>query len=1113
MTNNGTNGYSAQLINGRYQLLNKIGSGGMGTVYRAIDRLNAEQVALKQVSTPTDQLVFLSRTDDGDQRMGLAQEFRMLATLRHPNIISVLDYGFGVDRQPYFTMELLENAQNLLDAGRDQPPAQKTSLILQVLQALTYLHRRGIIHRDLKPGNIMVVNGQAKVLDFGLSIKHEQDGHDSGSGGRTSGTLAYMAPENLSGEAVTESSDLYSVGIIAYELFMGRHPFRTEALTSLIEDILKTQPDVSSPQLDPRLGVVLSRLLAKSPSERYPNTVEAIKALAEATDQPVPAETIAMRESFLQAARLVGRDAELNQLSDALQQTIQGQGSTWLVGGESGVGKSRLLDELRTLAMVEGMTVLQGQATSETRFVFQLWRDVLRRLVLATDLSLLEEGVLQPLVPDISTLKGHEVPDAPPLDPQATLQRLLGVIEDVLYRQQQPLLIILEDLHWVGESLDILSRLSKSAPNRPLMIVGSYRDDERPDLPNLLPEAKLLKLQRLSQQNIAELSESILGEAGRENQIVNFLQRETEGNVFFLVEVMRALAEEVGQLDAIAHRTLPQHVFAGGINQVVQHRLNRVAPESRPLLESAAVVGRELDLAVLRKLAPQVNLDNWLTHCGEVAVLEVQDGRWRFSHDRLREGLLNSLGDDQRRSLHSQVARSIEAAYADPAKLSGTLAYHWDQAGNDDKVAYYAILAGDDAAALYAYSRARTFYQSALNALSRLPDNEENRRHRVETATKYATVSWATDDPSKNLARLSEAEPLAKALSDATEPSGRLRLARVHYWMGRNYYLLNSPRDAINYYRQALAVGQEYHEEELIMIPSSFIGQAMTLQGHFRKALQLLQMAGPLFEKAQNWPEWIRAMGFTGLSLLATGPYAEGVALVERGLARAKAMNYATGIGGSYIYLCPATLVGGEYTRLLEMSNKAIEVASQVNDKVFIYMGYGFRAWAEAKLGHAEAARDSMAHSRAVGESIGGRLLLSDWFAAANAEIALAAKDYGQAFELAQQAAAFSKSVGGVFAEGLAARICGEALMAMPAPRLEEAETHFTASVQAFETGDGRIDAARTHASWGLLRRAIGDEPSAREHFEKALAQFVESGLLHEVAKVRQWMDNQPARP
>src|SRR5690349_17235130 len=250
----------------------------MGTVYRAIDRLNGEQVALKQVSAPTEQLIFLSRTDDGDQRMGLAQEFKMLATLRHPNIISVLDYGFDADRQPYFTMELLENAQNLLEAGRDTTLAQKASLLVQVLQALTYLHRRGIIHRDLKPGNIMVVNEQAKVLDFGLSKRHERDEGDGAGSGRTSGTLAYMAPENLRGEAVTESSDLYAVGVMAYELFLGRHPFRTEMLTWLMEDILQAQPDLTGPDVNPRLAYVLSRFLAKTPEERYPNTLEAIKA-------------------------------------------------------------------------------------------------------------------------------------------------------------------------------------------------------------------------------------------------------------------------------------------------------------------------------------------------------------------------------------------------------------------------------------------------------------------------------------------------------------------------------------------------------------------------------------------------------------------------------------------------------------------------------------------------------------------------------------------------------------------------------------------------------------------------------------------------------------------
>src|SRR5262249_42494050 len=144
-------------------------------------------------------------------RLTLAREFRVLASLRHPNIISVLDYGFDDDLSPYFTMELLEGAESIMKAGASLSTDGKIDLLAQTLQALAYLHRRGVIHRDLKPGNVMVVGGRVKVLDFGVSTLRARDGE----GGRVLvGTLPYMAPELLLGEAASEASDLYAIGTI-----------------------------------------------------------------------------------------------------------------------------------------------------------------------------------------------------------------------------------------------------------------------------------------------------------------------------------------------------------------------------------------------------------------------------------------------------------------------------------------------------------------------------------------------------------------------------------------------------------------------------------------------------------------------------------------------------------------------------------------------------------------------------------------------------------------------------------------------------------------------------------------------------------------------------------
>ena len=159
-------------ITNRYQIIAPLGQGGMGIVYKVYDRLNKEYVALKQVLLPEKQLDFASKSSTENietLRLNLAQEFSILATLRHPHILSVLDYGFDVQGQPFYTMTLLDDGQDFKTYADGLPTEEKVELIAQVLQALIYLHRRNILHRDLKPENVLITKaGQVKVMDLGL---------------------------------------------------------------------------------------------------------------------------------------------------------------------------------------------------------------------------------------------------------------------------------------------------------------------------------------------------------------------------------------------------------------------------------------------------------------------------------------------------------------------------------------------------------------------------------------------------------------------------------------------------------------------------------------------------------------------------------------------------------------------------------------------------------------------------------------------------------------------------------------------------------------------------------------------------------------------------------
>jgi len=768
-------GHTMQDINNRYQMIDQLGSGGMGTVYRVKDRLNGEVVALKQVNVSGKHLLSNITTTTTNKtanlRMVLAQEFRTLASLRHRHIVSVLDYGFDADGQPYFTMELLSNAKTLVAYGKDKPLETQVDLILQMLQALAYLHQSDMIHRDIKPANVLVTeDGIVKMLDFGLAV-------EAGSPTDIVGTLAYIAPEVLQGKGISIASDLYAVGMMAYEMFAGQHPFNLSSNTQLLAQILSQVPPTLTELSDyGELNEILERLLAKNPVERFQNARDVIIGLCHAVGRSMPEEDDDIRESFLQAARFVGRHKELSLMEEALQGVLSGYGSAWLIGGESGVGKSRLMDEVRIMALVHGAIVLKGQAAERRRAPYHLWVDALRRLVLSTEVLSLEASVLKRIIPDIEDLLGYAVEDAPEIDRVSEQQRIIAAIVNLLRKQSQPVVLLLEDLQWSQESLEPVRQLVRDLHDKPLLIIGNYRDDEAPDLPKLVPEMEIIKLERLSDEEIAELSEVMIGPDGRKPHILELLREETEGNTFFLVEVVRALAQTAGGLSNISQVTLPSTIFARGIRKIVRRRIERLRATDIHYLQLAAVLGRQIDRRIMRGLIQQTDLDSWLLRCTEAAILEFADENWRFTHDKLREGVLEDIEPSILPDLHHQLAQMIENVYPDDNRWAAVLVDHYRAAGNTEKEAQYAVIAGQMAVSLSEYGEARRLCEGLLQVLP--PDD-------VQTRLKLLHILASTHFYQS---RYEESESYyQQALNLARDAGDSLMQATAHQGLGRLY--------------------------------------------------------------------------------------------------------------------------------------------------------------------------------------------------------------------------------------------------------------------------------------------------------------------------------------
>jgi predicted ATPase len=1104
------------VVDRSYQLLEQLGEGGMGTVFRARHLLNNQVVALKLVSPrcrAEDGAASVSRFQgDIELRLALAREFQTLASLHHPNVIRVQSYGFDDQQGSYFTMELLEHARTILRTEEGTPDADKVLLVAQLLRALSYIHRRGVIHRDIKPGNVLVVRGEVKLLDFGIAA-------GDANGGELAGTFQYMAPELLYGSTPSVASDLYAVGLILHQLLTGHMPSHdadlprsvppqggqpvtslTMALGRLEQESGDTRPELPINISGP-LGGVVRKLLRPHPADRYQDADSVLRDLSQALLLDIPVETTETRESFLRATVLVGRDAELTLLRERLSDCQQGTGCAVLLGGESGVGKSRLLAELRTLALVYGFWTAEGQSVTEGGTYYQEWLPLLRALCLRVDVSDEAAAVLKPMLPDIATLLGRPIADPPVIPAEGVPARLTATLHTLLGRLQRPLLVILEDIHWGrSESLSLLRELSQSIARYPVMLVVTYRSDETPELPEQLPSVQLLLLRRLGHAQIAQLSESMLGAVGKRPELVEYLERQTEGNVFFLIEIVRALAEDVGGLQLIGQGTLPESLLTTGIERIVERRVEHVAPEYRPVLAFAATLGRTLDVRALMQAFPTLALRSMLLQCANAAVLESQGAEWRFAHDKLRETILRRLGREEARALNLQVAQALEAAYVGVERTakSSLLAHHYGEAGAHEAALRYLIMAGDSAAALFLLGEARRHYAAARATFERLPETAELRRLLVDVLLRQVQTGLLNDATEVQLQRMAQARAILEGLSAsaAARREDRLRSARVDYYVGRAYHYSGQPAQAIKYYRRVLPVAQEFDDQELLTTPSYVIGIALCLQGQFARARSLLERARAPMERLQGPSvDTIRCISYYGIALSGSGQRQRALIELRRAQQLAEAGNQPVHLVIYNVIAGVSSYVSGDWPATIEVFERAYAISQKTSEQLFAYIALDFMGWCKTHLGQHREAMELRARAVTMREAVGGGIV-RDWFDAAEAEILLNLGRTEEALARARAAADASRSADLPFSRAVAERLTGVAMARLGASPLDY-EPHLAASLLICAQHDQVINSAHTERTWAVLCQQRGDHAKAQEHAQRALAALRAEGYEH----------------
>jgi serine/threonine protein kinase/predicted ATPase len=740
---------------GPYGIVSLLGAGGMGEVYLARDDRLARDVALKVLKDD------LGGPDIVDRFL---REARAASALNHPAIVTIHDVGeSSIGR--YLVMEFVEGT-TLRAMLKNHPSLEAVARIgRQVAGALSAAHAHGIVHRDIKPENIMVrSDGYVKLLDFGLArVAFEHSSIETTMAetqpGLFLGTVLYMSPEQARGETVGPASDIFSFGVVLYELATGRHPFMITADLAVVHTILAEPPLAPSrfnPEIPERLEQSLLRMLEKDPRRRL-TSVEVEDILSNLT---APDSLIRVRPRT--SRQTVRRAAEWSHLMAVLEATASSHGVVFTIAGEPGIGKTTFVDEALDelsargtgwrfgrgqcseqlasasafLPIIEALdSLLKSDSTGSVarlmRLVAPTWYVQTAPLAVQDDDRLLAD------------VKGAS---------EGRRKRELSSFLDELSRLH-PIAFFLDDLHWADAStVDLIGYLAPRLTTMRVVILGTVRqtDVEVAKRPFVVLKRELqaralcreLLLPFLSRDHVAQYLSLEFPRHDFPVEFAELVHARTEGNPLFMTDLVRYLRERGGIVEengiwrVVESLERVQESVPESVRSMVLRKIDQLEDTDRKLLVAASVQGIQFDsAAVARALAIDAEhveerlqvLDREHAFVRFIEEGEFPDGtlslRYAFVHGLYRNALYESLRGTRRASMSRTIANALEALSGEKAAgMASLLAVLYEAARDCLRAAHYFVIAAQDSLRISAHREAVALSTRGLASLEKLPD-------------------------------------------------------------------------------------------------------------------------------------------------------------------------------------------------------------------------------------------------------------------------------------------------------------------------------------------------------------------------------------------------------
>jgi predicted ATPase len=859
-----------------YEVQEQLGRGGMGVVYRARQHSLDRPVALK----------FLPRgcAHDPEWLARFRREARTASALNHPNICTIYDTGEAAGR-PYLSMELVHGKTLEALIGEQRPVEEVAAWLAQAARAVAAAHSAGVVHRDIKPANLMVRDdGIVKVLDFGLARqvgaarpRDGESGCPSTDPGTRVGTLHYMSPEQVRAEPVNAATDIFSLGLVLYELLTGQHPFHADSEVGVLHGIVAeaaVPPSRLNPEIPGSLNALIQHMLTKDWRLR-PTATDVDAALTQLSIKS--ADAPASQQAGPARHPMVGRKQEWARLRRGLEEAAAGRGLILCVSGEPGLGKTTLvesfLEELaatgRTWSLARGRCS-ERLAGAEAYLPFLEALDSLLQgehgAAAAQAMKLLAPTwyvQLVPLAADDPSLE-RVLAEAKAASQERRKRELAVFLQEM--SRQHPLVVFLDDVHWVDpSSVDLLAYLGSKCAAWRLLLVLTYRPSEllRSEHPFGAVKLELqgrgvcreITLHFLRRKDVDRYL--ALAFAGHDfpEELAAVLHARTEGNPLFMVDLLCYLRDRgVIVLDDgrwTLARAVPdlRRELPESVRGMIQRKVDQLSTADRQLLMAASVQGTEFDALVVARLLGReaADVEERLDALARVHMMvrlvreqTFPDGtltlHYGFVHVLYQNALYDALQPTRKATWSAAAAKALLDHYGEKsAGRAAELAVLFEAARDHGRAADFYLQAAQNDARLFAHQEAMALARRGLAVLEKLPDSAQRARRELGLQFMLGVQmqiarGYATPEAERSYAR-------ARALCDQVPDAPELFLVVRGLWA---FHLVGSELTKAREFADSLfglaqRSGHDAHMlqgHQALAVTSFFLGEPAATRQH-----------------------------------------------------------------------------------------------------------------------------------------------------------------------------------------------------------------------------------------------------------------------------------------